>query len=298
MRKMKILVTGGAGYIGSAAVKKLVDEGHQVVVVDNLSKGQERLVDAQAEFHKGDLMDKEFLRGVFSGGEFNAVMHFAGYKAAGESMTELGKYSQNIIGTINLLDCMVEFGVKKIIFSSSAGVYGEPQYVPIDEKHPTNPVNYYGFTKLENERIIEWYSKQKGIVGICLRYFNVFGDAGLGYLDPDAQNIEPIIYEVKSGKREKLIIFGNDYDTPDGTCVRDYIDVLDLVRAHVLALGLEKSEVINLGTGQGVSVLDLAKKFDVPFEYGPRREGDPASLTASYEKAKRLLGWEPEASVK
>ncbi|MBT3297558.1 UDP-glucose 4-epimerase GalE [archaeon] len=294
---MNILVTGGAGYIGSAAVKKIIQEGHEVIVIDNLSKGKKELVDDKAKFYEGDLINLEFLKNVFSKHKFDAIMHFAGYKAAGESMINLEKYSQNITSMINLLDNMVQFNVKKIIFSSSAAVYGEPQYTPIDESHPLNPINYYGFTKLECERIIDWYSKQKGIVGICLRYFNVMGDAGLNYRDPDAQNIEPIIYEVLSGKREKLLIFGNDYETPDGTCVRDYIDIKDLVHAHTLALNLNSSDIINLGTGKGTSVLEFVKKYNIPYEFSSKREGDPATLTASSKKAKRLLGWIPKEKV-
>jgi UDP-glucose 4-epimerase len=293
---MQILVTGGAGYIGSAAVKKLIEEGHAVVVVDNLSKGLKQLVDAKAIFYEGDVTDNRFVDEIFSNHKFDAVMHFAGYKAVGESMKDPTKYSQNMIGTITLLNAMVKHNVMKIIFSSSAAVYGEPQYVPVDEEHPTNPTSYYGFTKLECERIIEWYGKTRGIIGICLRYFNVVGDAGLNYVDPAPENILPIIQEVLNGKREKLIVFGKDYPTRDGTCVRDYVDINDLVRAHVLALGLEKSEIINLGTSCGVTVLELIRKIEtetgkqIPFVFGPRREGDPAVVIASCEKAKKLLG--------
>lgn len=300
---MNILVTGGAGYIGSVAVKKLVEEGHSVVVVDNLTKGRKELVDSSAKFYEVDLMDKEKLDGVFSENKFDAVMHFAGYKAAGESMTELGKYSQNIIGHINLLDCIVKFGVKKMIYSSSAAVYGEPKYNPVDEKHPTDPINYYGFTKLECERLNEWYSKQKGLAIVNLRYFNVAGDAGLKYEDPDAQNIFPLIMKVYNKEMDELKLFGDDYDTIDGTCVRDYIDINDLVDAHVLALKLDKSETINLGTSKGVSVLELIHAFEeakgkLKYKIVGRRAGDPAKLTASYEKANQLLGWEPKKSVK
>ncbi len=301
---MKILVTGGAGYIGSVAVKALINEGHDVVVVDNLSKGCSQLVDPKAFFIEGDLTNKYLLEQIFSAHLPEAVMHFAGYKAAGESMEIPEKYSDNLIGMINLLNCMVKFGVKKIIFSSSAAVYGEPKYVPVDENHPTNPINYYGFTKLEGERIIDWYSQLKGIVGIKLRYFNVAGDGGLHYVDPEAKNIFPILMDVLNGKRDKLVIYGQDYETPDGTCIRDYIDINDLVRAHLLALRLNKSEVINLGTSQGVSVSELVSLTEevigrkIKCEFGPRRSGDPAVLTASNVKAKKLLGWVPEKSIK
>lgn len=297
---MKILVTGGAGYIGSAAVKALIEEGHEVVVIDNLSKGKKELVNDNAAFYQGDLLNKDFLNKIFSEHQINAVMHFASHKAAGESMEVPEKYSENITGTINLLNAMTKFNVKKIIFSSSAAVYGNPEYTPIDENHPTEPINYYGFTKLECEKVINWYSKLKGIVGVNLRYFNVAGDCGLGYVDPDAQNIFPIIMEMLTGKREKLVVFGNDYDTSDGTCIRDYIDISDLAKAHVLALNLNKSEIINLGTGNGISVLELVKTFEeisgkkINWEFGARREGDPAKLTASFEKAEKLIGWKAE----
>ncbi len=300
---MHILVTGGAGYIGSVAVRELVKAGHSIIVVDNLSKGNKALVDENATLYVGDLTDAGFIEKVFSENKIEAVMHFSGYKAAGESMKYPEKYSDNIISLIYLLNAMIKHDVKKIIFSSSAAVYGEPKYTPIDEAHPTEPINYYGFTKLECERIIDWYSRLKGIIGIKLRYFNVAGDGGLNYVDPDAQNIFPIIQEVLSGKREKLVIYGNDYPTTDGTCIRDYIDVNDLVRAHVLALKLENSETINLGTSYGVSVLELVKCVDkvcerkVNYIFGPRREGDPAILTTSNEKARKLLGWVPEASL-
>lgn len=302
---MNILVTGGAGYIGSAVVKVLIAKGDSiVVVVDNLSKGKKELVEAQAKFYQGDLTNAEFLNQVFSENKIDVVIHFASYKAAGESMSSPEKYSDNIVGLINLLNCMIKFNVLKIIFSSSAAVYGNPQYNPIDEKHPLAPINYYGFTKLECERIVEWYCALKNIVGVKLRYFNVAGDAGLNYVDPDAQNIFPIIKEVLNGEREELTIFGNDYDTPDGTCIRDYIDINDLADAHVLALQLKDSEIINLGTGKGASVLELIKTFEelsgkiIRYIVGQRREGDPAVLVASNEKAKRVLGWEPKVSIK
>lgn len=300
---MKILVTGGAGYIGSVAIKELIKNKHQVVVIDNLSKGKKELVDIKAKFYVGDLIDKEFVEKVFSENNFEAVMHFGGYKAAGESMDVPEKYSDNIVGSINLLNSMVKFNTKKIIFSSSAAVYGNPLYTPIDEAHPTLPINYYGFTKLKTEELIDWYSQLKGIIGIKLRYFNVAGDGGLNYIDPEAQNIFPVIQEVLSGKREKLVVYGNDYPTPDGTCVRDYIDVNDLVQAHILALKLEHSETINLGTSNGVSVLELITAVQeclgvkLNYQLGPRRAGDPAILTASNEKARKVLGWMPKRNI-
>jgi UDP-glucose 4-epimerase len=301
---MNILVTGGAGYIGSVAVRELIKAGHKVIVVDNLSKGNKRLVDKKADFYQGDLINPVFLEGVFSQHSFDAVIHFAGYKAAGESMYKPELYSENILGSINLLNCMLKHKVKKIIFSSSAAVYGNPEYAPVDENHPTRPINYYGFTKLKVEEIISWYANLKGLIGINLRYFNVAGDGGLNYVDPHAQNIFPLIMEVLSGKRKELTVFGNDYETKDGTGVRDYIDVNDLVRAHLLALKLDRSETINLGTSKGVSVKDLITWTEevtgkkVNWKFGPRREGDPAILTASNHKAKKILGWEPQVNTK
>ena len=301
---MKILVTGGAGYIGSAAVQALLSEGHSAVVVDNLSKGLRKLVGVEAKFYKGDLVDLVFLKKVFRENKIEAVMHFASYKAAGESMVKVAKYSNNIVGLVNLLNCMGEFKVRKMIFSSSAAVYGVPQEDPITEEHSLNPINYYGFTKLEGERILEWYSQLKGIKYVSLRYFNVAGDCGLKYIDPEAQNIFPVIMEVLSGKRSKLEIFGKDYDTPDGTCIRDYIDINDLVRAHIMALELDKSTVINLGSATGCSVLELVNVFEevvgqsIKHSFVERREGDPAKLVASFEKAHQMLGWKPQNNLK
>ena len=296
----EILVTGGTGYIGSATVKALIANKNSVIIVDNLSNSDKRYLNPKATFYQVDLTNKSELDKVFSKHQINQIIHFAAYKSVEESMSNLEKYSKNIIGTINLLDCMVKHNIKKIIFSSSAAVYGEPITVPIDENHLTNPVNYYGFTKLDCENIIQQYSKLKGIVGICLRYFNVIGDAGLNYIETHPENILPIIQEVLDGKREKLTVFGNDYQTKDGTCIRDYIDLNDLVRAHLLAMNLEQSEIINLGTAKGTSVLELIRWVEnkngkkVKYEFGPRRKGDPAIITASYEKAKRVLGWIPE----
>ena len=300
---MNILVTGGAGYIGSVAVKELSKIGHNVIVIDNLSKGSTNLVDKKAKFYKVDLVDKEKLSSVFQN-KIDVVMHFAAYKAVEESMQNPEKYSHNIIGTINLLDLMAKHNVKKIIFSSTAAVYGHPNYTPVDEKHPTKPINYYGFTKLECEKIIDWYAKIYDISYVSLRYFNVAGDSGLNYVDPEAKNIIPIIMEVLSEKRDKLTIFGNDYNTKDGTCVRDYIDINDLVKAHILALDIDTNEIINLGTSTGVSVRELvqhtidATNKSLKYEFGLRRAGDPPILVTSNEKAKKLLGWIPKNNIR
>ena len=295
-----ILVLGGAGYIGSVCVKELLNNGHKVIVVDNLSKGIKNLVDSRAEFFKMDTKDD--LSEVFNK-KIDGVIHFAAYKAVGESMENAVKYSDNITGTINVLNHMVKYGVKKIIFSSTAAVYGDPSYVPMDEKHPTIPVNFYGYTKLQCEKLIEWYSKVYGINYVNLRYFNVVGDA-IGYVDPSPENVLPIIMEVVTGKRDQLTIFGDDYDTRDNSCVRDYIDVSDLVKAHILALELNSNSVINLGTSNGVTVKELIKYTEelierkLPCKIGPRRKGDPAVVIASNEKAKKLLNWEPKVTIK
>lgn len=298
-----IFVTGGAGYIGSVAAKKLTDSGYKVVVIDNLSKGRRELVDSKAEFIVGDLLDKALLRQIFEKYKFDSVMHFAGYKDAGESMENPEKYSKNIVGSINLLEEIVKNNVPQIIFSSSAAVYGDPKYLPIDEDHPTNPTNYYGYTKLKIEEIIQWYARLKGFNYLILRYFNVAGDGGLNYIDPDAKNILPILMEILSEERQKFVVFGNDYETRDGTCVRDYIDVNDLVEAHLMGLNLKSNEIINLGTAKGYSVLELInavekvaeKKIEV--EIGGRRLGDPASLVADFKKAKKILNWMPKVSL-
>jgi UDP-glucose 4-epimerase len=301
--KETILVTGGAGYIGSAAVKALISKGYNVIVVDNLTKGKKELVDKKATFYEIDLTNKEKLSTVFNE-KIDYVMHFASYKAVGESMKNPEKYSDNITGTINLLDLMVEHNIKKIIYSSSAAVYGIPIKVPINEDHPTDTINYYGYTKLTSEKIIDWYSTIHGINYISLRYFNIAGDFELNYIDPEAQNIFPIIMEVIFKKRDKLTIFGDDYDTRDGTCVRDYIDIHDLIDAHILALNINENQIINLGTSNGTSVKELVSAIievtgkDFPYEIGEKREGDPATLVASNKKAKEILNWEPKKDIK
>jgi UDP-glucose 4-epimerase len=296
-----ILVTGGAGYIGSIAVKELVDN-YNVIVVDNLSKGKRELVDKKAVFYETDLTDKESLQEIFKKHKIDFVMHFASYKAVGESMSNAVKYSDNIVGTINLLNAMIKYNVPKIIFSSSASVYGMPNKQIIDEETELNPINYYGFTKQEAEKIIEYYHKIHNLQYVSLRYFNVAGDV-LNYIDPEANNIFPIIMEVLNGKRDKLIIFGNDYDTPDCTCVRDYIHISDLIDAHIKALKVNYNGPINLGAGKGYSVMELVNAFTElikPFkhEFGERRKGDPAFLVASNQKAKDILGWVPKRTLK
>ncbi|MDZ7612026.1 MAG: UDP-glucose 4-epimerase GalE [Candidatus Moranbacteria bacterium] len=296
-KKEKILVTGGAGYIGSACVKDLCRKGYQVEVVDNLSKGRRELVDKKAGFIKLDILDLEKLKNFIKEKNFDAVIHFASHKDAGASMEDAPLYSENIRAMINLLDSMVEHSIAKIIFSSSAAVYGDPQYSPADENHPLKPINYYGYTKMACEQLMQWYKLIHGIEFVSLRYFNVAGDHGLGYLDPYAKNLFPIIQDVLSGKREELQIYGDDYETRDGTGVRDYIHLSDLVEAHLKALELEGSDVFNLGTKEGQSVLEVVREFEkqsgkkIPRKFVPRRKGDPAELIADSSKAAKKLRW-------
>jgi UDP-glucose 4-epimerase len=301
---MKILVTGGAGYIGSACVKDLCKKGHQVTVIDNLFKGKRELVDPKARFEKMDLLDRKKILDFLDQEKFDAVIHFAAHKDAGASMQDGAQYSENIRMILNVLDGMAENKIPQIIFSSSAAVYGDPEYLPMDEKHPTKPVNYYGETKLISERLMDWYAQIYGIKYVALRYFNVAGDHGLNYIDPNAKNLFPIIQEVLDGKREKLEIYGNDYETKDGTGVRDYIHLSDLVEAHVKALELKSSEIINLGTEKGQSVLEVVEEFEkqsgreVKKVFQARRQGDPAEIFASSKKAKNVLGWHAKKGLK
>lgn len=300
---MRVLVTGGAGYIGSIAVHELLKEGHEVIVVDNLSNGKEELVPKNVWFYNVDLVDLDELKDVFSENEIDAVIHFASYKAVDESMENAIKYSDNVTGTTNLLKCMAAFDVKKLVYSSSAAVYGVPDESVATEDTSVNPTSFYGETKLQCERMIEWFSKIYGIQYVSLRYFNVAGDY-LGYIDPDAKNVLPIIIETLLGKRDKFMIFGDDYDTRDGTCVRDYVHVKDLIDAHIAALDVDTNEIINLGTAEGTTVKELVDMTEevtgkkLNYEFAPRRVGDAGAFVASNEKAKKLLGWEPKYTVK
>jgi UDP-glucose 4-epimerase len=306
---MKLLVIGGAGYIGSHIVKDLLKAGHEVTVLDNLSSGLRENLFPKAHFVHGDIVHYPALLKTMQAG-FDAVFHFAAFKAAGESMTAPEKYSlNNITGTLNILNAMCETGVSILIFSSSAAVYGSPEYLPLDESHPKNPINYYGFTKLEIERFMAWYDQLKGIKYAALRYFNAAGydvEGMVTGLEQKPANLLPVIMEAACGMRENLTIFGTDYDTKDGTCIRDYIHVNDLSTGHVLALNYiaqhKTSLVVNLATGVGNSVMEVYRKakeitgVDIPMEIGPRRPGDPADLYASGEHARKLLGFEPRYS--
>ncbi len=300
-----LLITGGAGYIGSHTVKHLADNGYKCIVIDNLIYGHIEAVDKRAEFVKADVSDKNALRKIFENNKIDAVMHFAAYAYVGESVKDPQKYyTNNVISTLHLLEVMKEFNVKNIVFSSTCATYGEPKYTPIDEKHPQNPINPYGRSKLMIEQIFEDYSKAYGLKYIALRYFNACGaseDASTGESHtPETHLIPLVVQAIKNNSSIK--VFGTDYDTPDGTCIRDYIHVEDLALAHRLALeNLDKySGYINLGTGIGTSVkeiIDAVMKVsgrECKIEYAGRREGDPAKLFANNEKAKEILGWTPK----
>lgn len=306
---MKVLVIGGAGYIGSHVVKELMAKGHSVTVFDNLSSGLIQNLFEENDFIAGNILHKEDLDAAFDRG-FDAFIHLAAFKAAGESMVKPEKYSvNNITGTLNILNSAVEHNCLNMVFSSSAAVFGEPQYLPIDENHPKNPENYYGFTKLKIEEFMAWYEKLKGLHFAALRYFNAAGydPEGVLYgLERNPANLLPVMMEVACGKREKISIFGNDYQTRDGTCIRDYIHVSDLATAHVLALeyiaSKKESLTLNLGTGNGITVTEMLEATrritgkEIKAEYTARRPGDPAQLTATSSKAKEILGWEPKCS--
>ncbi len=303
-----ILVTGGAGYIGSHCVRELLAQGFDVAVVDNLATGHRSAIDPRARFFEGDIRDKAFLDGVFAEIKPEAVIHFAAFSLVGVSMQQpLAYYNNNVHGSEVLLTSMIENGVTKIVFSSTAATYGEATCEQITEDCPTVPTNTYGETKLAIEKMMKWCDRAFGLKFTALRYFNVAGADGSGEIGEDHSpetHLIPIILQVPLGKREKLSIFGDDYDTPDGTCIRDYIHVADLARAHILALKRllagGESDIFNLGSGSGFSVLEMltaARKVTghpIPAEVSPRRAGDPARLVASSAKARAVLGWTPE----
>ena len=304
----KILVTGGAGYVGSHVVKALRDAGKSPVVFDNLSTGLRENLLPNIPFFLGDILFSEQLNQALQG--VNAIVHMAAHKAAGESMNEPGKYAlNNLTGTINLLNAAAEAKIKYFVFSSSAAVYGEPKYLPLDEAHPTEPLNFYGYTKLEIESMLVWFSKLKDIRFASLRYFNAAGhdiDGEINGLEREPNNLIPIVLETIMGKRKEVVVFGSDYDTHDGSCIRDYIHVNDLAEAHLKALDYLVSQnqnlVVNLGTSKGLSVLEvlrIARKVsgtDFKFTLGPRRAGDPAVVLAKANLAAELLDWVPKHS--
>ncbi|MGS7463291.1 UDP-glucose 4-epimerase GalE [Bacillus paranthracis] len=303
-----ILICGGAGYIGSHAVKKLVDEGLSVVVVDNLQTGHEDAITEGAKFYNGDLRDKAFLRDVFTQENIEAVMHFAADSLVGVSMKKpLQYYNNNVYGALCLLEVMDEFKVDKFIFSSTAATYGEVDVDLITEETMTNPTNTYGETKLAIEKMLHWYSQASNLRYKIFRYFNVAGATPNGIIGEDHRpetHLIPLVLQVALGQREKIMMFGDDYNTPDGTCIRDYIHVEDLVAAHFLGLkDLQnggESDFYNLGNGNGFSVKEIVDavrevtNHEIPAEVAPRRAGDPARLVASSQKAKEKLGWDPQ----
>ena len=302
-----ILVVGGAGYIGSHVNKELNKQGYKTLVLDNLSTGKKELI-KWGEFVEADLADKNKLLEIFNKYKIEAVMHFAASKAAGESVEDPAKYYRNnVVNTLNLLEAMKEKGVKYFIFSSSAAVYGVPQYMPIDEKHPLNPINPYGQTKYIVEKMLADFETAYGLKYVALRYFNACGadlDGETGEWQGSSQNLIPLVLDVVIGARSEIGIFGTDYQTPDGTCVRDYIHVSDLASAHVLALknllDTSKSEIYNLGNGRGFSVREVmaaVKKItgkELKVVETERRAGDPAILVASSVKIMSELGWRPQ----
>ena len=306
---MKILVLGGAGYIGSHTVYELIDAGNEVVIIDNLETGHMKAVHPQAKFYKGDLRDRAFVDSVLDTEKnIDAVIHFAANSLVGESMVNpLKYYDNNLCGTKVMLESLVAHGIDKVVFSSTAATYGEPQSVPIVETDPTRPTNCYGETKLSMERMFYWTGVAHNLRFVSLRYFNACGAHISGQIGEDHNpetHLIPLILQAASGKRDHISIFGTDYDTVDGTCVRDYIHVTDLAQAHILAVKYlmdgNKSDIFNLGNGVGFTVrqvIDEAKKVtgvDIKVVEEGRRAGDPATLIASSEKAKSVLGWKPE----
>jgi UDP-glucose 4-epimerase len=302
---MRVLVTGGAGYIGSVVTEELVNDGHDVVVYDNLSKGHRGAVVDGAAFVEGDLLDADKLRQTLNDNRTDAVIHMAAFSLVGESVEKPAKYYQNnVVAGLVLLDAMRDCGVSRIVFSSTAATYGEPEKQPIVESDPTNPTNPYGESKLTFERAMNWYERAYGLRYASLRYFNAAGASEKCGEDHDPEtHIIPITLQAATGKRPHVEIFGDDYPTADGTCIRDYIHVIDLARAHILALDVlsERSAIYNLGCGgDGYSVRDVietAKRVtgkEIPVRMGPRRAGDPAVLIASSDKIKSELGWQPQ----
>ena len=306
---MKILVLGGAGYIGSHTVYELIDAGNEVVIIDNLETGHMKAVHPQAKFYKGDLRDRSFVDSVLDTEKnIDAVIHFAANSLVGESMVNpLKYYDNNLCGTKVMLESLVAHGIDKVVFSSTAATYGEPQSIPIVETDPTRPTNCYGETKLSMERMFYWTGVAHNLRFVSLRYFNACGAHISGQIGEDHNpetHLIPLILQAASGKRDHISIFGTDYNTVDGTCVRDYIHVTDLAQAHILAvrylMDANKSDIFNLGNGVGFTVrqvIDEARKVtgvDIKVVEEGRRAGDPATLIASSDKAKSVLGWKPE----
>jgi UDP-glucose 4-epimerase len=299
---MKVMVCGGAGYIGSACTEYLLDNGHEVVVFDSLVTGHEAAIDSRAGFIKGDLADRELLMQSVKDGQFEAIMHFAAFSLVGESMTDPSKYFRNnLCNAINMADAAVAGGVRTIVFSSTAATFGEPDEIPIRETTTQCPINPYGESKLCFEKVLHWYNKAYGLQYAALRYFNAAGATeNFGEDHNPETHLIPIILQVAQGKREKIMIYGDNYDTADGTCIRDYIHILDLAQAHMLALNAPECGHYNLGTGNGLSVkeiIEAARKVTghaIPAEVAPRRAGDPPRLIACSDLIKEKLGWQPQ----
>lgn len=305
---MAILVLGGAGYIGSHTVYELIDAGREVVIADNLETGHREALHPDAAFYEGDIRDRSFVDSVLEKEQIDGVIHFAANSLVGESMANpLKYYDNNLCGTKVLLESMVAHGIDKIVFSSTAATYGEPEQVPILETDRTEPTNCYGETKLSMEKMFKWTSAAHGLRFVSLRYFNACGahvSGKIGEAHKPESHLIPLILQVPNGQREHISIFGDDYDTKDGTCVRDYIHVTDLAQAHILAMDYllagGENKIFNLGNGIGFTVkevIDAAREVTghpIPAEIDVRRPGDPAQLIASSDKAKTVLGWKPE----
>ncbi len=301
---MKILLTGGSGYIGSVTTELLLNGGHEVVVFDNLERGHPEAVDRRARLVCGDLRDRGPIADVMRAIKPDAVMHFAAYALVGESMQDpLLYYRNNVEGGIHLVEAMRATGVKKIIFSSTCATYGQPEKIPMTEDVPQHPTNPYGSSKLMLEKILIWMMERADLCPVFLRYFNACGATEQFGEDHDPEtHLIPNVLKVALGQAPHVQIFGTDYDTPDGTCIRDYIHIVDLARAHILALEREVTGPFNLGTGTGCSVQEVVQVcrevtgHPIPVVLAPRRPGDPARLVAAAEKARRTLGWNPEFS--
>ncbi|MGE5365510.1 MAG: UDP-glucose 4-epimerase GalE [Bacteroidota bacterium] len=308
---MTVLVTGGAGYIGSHVVRKLLEQNYKVVIIDNLSRGHKESVPGEAVFENADLLDAEAIREVLSRHAIDAIIHFAAFAYVGESVDNPEiYYKNNVGGSISLLSALKDFNIKKVVFSSTCSLYGNPEIIPISEDEGIKPINPYAKTKHMIENVLQDYDTAYGMKHVALRYFNAAGDDFDGVIGESHQpetHLIPIVLEAALGKRKSVQVFGNDYPTSDGTCIRDYIHVYDLADAHIRALKYlsegGKSEVVNLGTGDGYSVMQIietAKKVtgcEIPYTVSGRRAGDPAVLIADNKKAKQLLGWSPEHNL-
>lgn len=304
---MKILVTGGAGYIGSIVVEELLECSHSVTVIDNLQEGHRQAVSAGADFYQGDFGSCQLLTKIFEQNQIDAVLHFAAETTIEFSMTNPAKYFlNNVVNSVMLLEIMRKYGCNKFIFSSTAATFGEPKYTPIDENHPHEPINAYGESKLIFERILDWYYRAYDLKFMAFRYFNAAGASGsLGEDHRHESHLIPIVIQVALGKLDQVNVYGKEYPTSDGTCIRDFIHVVDLARAHIL--GLEKlddypNRKYNLGNGEGFSVLKVIQTIErvtgctIPYRFARPRQGDPPVLLASSERAKRELGWKPTFS--